>query len=256
MNVAVRGDGFYRDKVLDHALRPRNYGRLNDADLAHEEHNLLCGDTIGLDLRVTGDRIVDVRFHGQGCAVSLAAASMFTERLRGLRVAEGLALSDEDMLADLEVELPLSRRSCALLSRKALRAAVLGAGSEEEDDGAGYLPSRRTVGSTTKEGIAVRDLHVDEVWPLIQSGEYEVIDVREAWEHAAGHIPGARHVALAAILADPASLAFRDKTIFACEVGRHSAVASETAAALGVRDVVNVRGGHRAWREARLPEET
>jgi nitrogen fixation protein NifU and related proteins len=254
--VAVGDDGFYRDRVLDHATHPRNYGRLDDADLAHEEHNLLCGDTIGLDLRVTADRIADVRFHGEGCAVSLAAASLFTERLRGLRVAEALALSDEDLLADLEVDLPLSRRSCALLPRKAFRAAILGAGGEEEDDGAGYPLSRRTVGSTMgEEGAAARQLLVDQVWRLIQSGDYEVIDLREAWEHAAGHIPGARHLPLAAILADPASVALRDKTIFACEVGQQSAAASETAAALGMRDVVNVRGGHRAWRAARLPEE-
>jgi rhodanese-related sulfurtransferase len=100
-----------------------------------------------------------------------------------------------------------------------------------------------------------RDLKLDEVKPLIDGGDYEVVDVREGWERERGHIPGSRHVVLSSILANPAGLQFRDRTIFVCEVGERSAVASEMAVALGVRDVVNFRGGHRAWREAGLPVE-
>ncbi|MFZ0216770.1 MAG: rhodanese-like domain-containing protein [Candidatus Dormiibacterota bacterium] len=101
-----------------------------------------------------------------------------------------------------------------------------------------------------------QDLKLDEIRKLIDSGDYEVVDVREGWEHANGHIPGSRNVVLASILANPNGQQFRDKTIFACEVGERSAVASEMAVALGVKDVVNFRGGHKAWREAGLPVET
>jgi rhodanese-related sulfurtransferase len=100
-----------------------------------------------------------------------------------------------------------------------------------------------------------RDLKLDEIKPLIDSGEYEVVDVREGWEHAQGHIPGARLVVLSQILANPHSVKFRDRTIFVCEIGERSAVASEMAVALGVLDVVNFRGGHKAWRQAGLPLE-
>lgn len=100
-----------------------------------------------------------------------------------------------------------------------------------------------------------RDLKLDEIRKLIDSGEYEVVDVREGWEHAGGHIPGSRNVVLASILANPGAAQFKDHTIFACEVGERSAVASEMAVALGVKDVVNFRGGHKAWREAGLPQE-
>ena len=99
-----------------------------------------------------------------------------------------------------------------------------------------------------------RDARVDEIQELIQDG-YEVVDVRENDEWARGHIPGARHVVLASILANPGGQRFRDRSIFVCEVGERSAVASEMAAALGVREVVNFRGGTRAWREAGLPLE-
>ena len=101
-----------------------------------------------------------------------------------------------------------------------------------------------------------RDLKLDEIRKLIESGDYEVVDVREGWERERGHIPGSRHVVLGQILANPGGQQFKDKTIFACEVGERSAVASEMAVALGVKDVVNFRGGHKAWREAGLPVET
>jgi rhodanese-related sulfurtransferase len=100
-----------------------------------------------------------------------------------------------------------------------------------------------------------RDLKLDDIKALIDTGEYDLVDVREGWEHAGGHIPGSRNVVLSRILANPAGMQFRDRTIFVCEVGERSAVASEMAVALGVQDVVNFRGGHRAWREAGLPLE-
>jgi rhodanese-related sulfurtransferase len=100
-----------------------------------------------------------------------------------------------------------------------------------------------------------RDLKLDEIKPLIESGKHEVVDVREGWERERGHIPGSRHVVLNQILANPGSLQFKDGTIFVCEVGERSAVASEMAVALGVKDVVNFRGGHKAWRDAGLPLE-
>ncbi len=98
-----------------------------------------------------------------------------------------------------------------------------------------------------------QDLKLDEIKPLIESGDYEVVDVREGWERERGHIPGSRHVVLSRILADPMSLKFQDGTIFVCEIGERSAVASEMAVALGVKRVVNFRGGHKAWRDAGLP---
>ncbi|HUZ89505.1 MAG TPA: rhodanese-like domain-containing protein [Candidatus Acidoferrales bacterium] len=101
-----------------------------------------------------------------------------------------------------------------------------------------------------------RDLRLDEIRPLIEGGDYQVVDVREGWERDQGHIPGSRHVVLASLLANPGGASFPDRTIFVCEVGERSAVACEMAVALGVPEVVNFRGGHRAWREAGLPMET
>ena len=101
-----------------------------------------------------------------------------------------------------------------------------------------------------------RDLKVDEIKRLVDEGGREVVDVREDWEWNKGHLPGARHVVLSSILANPTKQQFKDGTIFVCQVGERSAVASEMAVALGVKDVVNFRGGTKAWRDAGLPLET
>jgi hydroxyacylglutathione hydrolase len=104
------------------------------------------------------------------------------------------------------------------------------------------------------EQTPYRDLKIDDIRKLMDDG-YQVVDVREDWEWQRGHIPGARHVVLASILANPGGQKFSDRTIFACEVGERSAVAAEMAVALGAQDVVNFRGGTKAWREAGLPLE-
>ena len=106
----------------------------------------------------------------------------------------------------------------------------------------------------TNDDAPFRDLKIDEIRPLIDDG-YEIVDVREDWEWKKGHMPGARHVVLSDILANPNAQKFRDRTIFVCAVGERSAVAAEMAVALGVKDVVSFRGGTKAWKEAGLPLE-
>ena len=106
----------------------------------------------------------------------------------------------------------------------------------------------------TEPQAPYRDLKVDDIRKLIDEG-YEVVDVREDWEWQRGHVPGARHVILASILNMGDRGQFRDRSIFVCEVGERSTVASEMAVSLGVQDVVNFRGGTKAWRDAGLPLE-
>ena len=58
-------DQFYREYILDHYKNPRNYGRLENPDITHEEDNPLCGDVIGMDFRLKDGVIEDIRFHGR-----------------------------------------------------------------------------------------------------------------------------------------------------------------------------------------------
>ena len=74
----------YRDVILDHNKRPRNFGRLDPCDTAADGNNPLCGDRLTVTLRLQGDRIDDIRFEGRGCAISTASASLMTEAVKGL----------------------------------------------------------------------------------------------------------------------------------------------------------------------------
>ena len=73
----------YRDVILDHNRKPRNFGHLEHADKHAEGHNPLCGDRLTVELKMSGDRIEDVRFEGKGCAISTASASLMTEAIKG-----------------------------------------------------------------------------------------------------------------------------------------------------------------------------
>jgi nitrogen fixation protein NifU and related proteins len=84
----------YRDVILDHNRRPRNFGPLEPADASVEGFNPMCGDRLTLKLKLTADRIADIRFEGQGCAISTASASLMTEAVKGKTRAEALELFD------------------------------------------------------------------------------------------------------------------------------------------------------------------
>jgi nitrogen fixation NifU-like protein len=84
----------YRDVILDHNRRPRNFGGLEPADASVEGFNPLCGDRLTVRLQMKDDKISDIRFEGQGCAISTASASLMTEAVKGRSRADALQLFD------------------------------------------------------------------------------------------------------------------------------------------------------------------
>ncbi len=132
----------YQEVILDHNRSPRNFGRLDDADLQADGHNPLCGDRLSITLKLTGDRVTDLRFEGSGCAISKASASLMTEGVKGLTlddlhrlferfhrlVTDRTAPVDDAGLGKLAVfagvrDYP-ARVKCAILAWHTLRAAV------------------------------------------------------------------------------------------------------------------------------------
>jgi sulfur-carrier protein adenylyltransferase/sulfurtransferase len=91
---------------------------------------------------------------------------------------------------------------------------------------------------------------------LIESGSVSVIDVREDWEYARGHIPNAKLIPLKKIISAAQEHVEGDNLVFVCEVGQRSAVAAEFAAALGKQNLYNLEGGTSAWRSLGYPVET
>lgn len=122
----------YGRAILEHFRRPRNYGPLPNATAEAEAANALCGDRVRLALTVdaAGERIEEARFTANACAICIAAASLLTERLRAMTRAAAAALTDDEMVAMLEGDVPAARRRCAVLPVEALRGALASIGAQ------------------------------------------------------------------------------------------------------------------------------
>jgi nitrogen fixation protein NifU and related proteins len=126
-------DQFYREYILDHCKNPRNFGRLEHPDITHEEDNPLCGDVVGMDFRVEDGVIEDIRFHGRGCAISQASASLLTERLKGVSLDDAKKINKQDVLDELGIDISPARIKCALLALKVLKVGAYGLAGEDEE---------------------------------------------------------------------------------------------------------------------------
>ncbi|MBI3872941.1 MAG: SUF system NifU family Fe-S cluster assembly protein [candidate division Zixibacteria bacterium] len=90
----VELDALYRDTVLDHYRSPRGRKTLDRVDLSRDGHNPLCGDRLTLSLKLSGDKIADVAVKGNGCAISIASASMLAEMLPGMTRGDAQRLAE------------------------------------------------------------------------------------------------------------------------------------------------------------------
>lgn len=144
-------DDLYQEIILDHYRNRRNAGRLDNATVAVDQNNPLCGDEIHLELLIEDGRLTNVAHSGDGCSISQSSASMMSEVLEGKTEDEALDLvehfrlvmhgdqdADEDRLGDaiaLEgvAKYPV-RIKCALLSWMAAKDAIL---THRSDDNGG-----------------------------------------------------------------------------------------------------------------------
>lgn len=123
-------DSYYRENILDHYKNPRNFGKLNKPTAGFKMFNSACGDVISMEVKTattpsSGKTIIDIKFQGEGCAVSMASASLLTAYAKGKEVQDILALGTEDVLKLLSITLTPSRLKCALLPLETLQKTLL-----------------------------------------------------------------------------------------------------------------------------------
>lgn len=99
--MAELGD-LYQQVILDHNRSPRNFRVMEDAQRVASGDNPLCGDKIKVYLKLEGDVIEEVSFHGSGCAISQASASLMTTTVLGRTADEANELFRmfHDMVTD------------------------------------------------------------------------------------------------------------------------------------------------------------
>jgi NifU-like protein involved in Fe-S cluster formation len=113
----------YSETLLEHFRAPRNVGLMRNPDAVGEAEDGSCGDLVRFSLRVTDGRVAEARFQTFGCGPSIAAASLLTELVAGLRIDELDRLTAEAVERALG-GLPDDRRHAAAVAIGALRAAA------------------------------------------------------------------------------------------------------------------------------------
>src|SRR4030067_3361149 len=118
----------YREEVWHHPRNPRNRGKVADPTFESHATNPLCGDTLDLQIKMQGQppKVSEIAFQANACTVSVAAASMLTEKVKGMTEKELAELDEKDVISWFGGSLTTSRTECALLPLKALRDALKG----------------------------------------------------------------------------------------------------------------------------------
>ncbi len=110
----------YQELILDHYKNPKNFGKLDKPDKVIEINNPLCGDKFNMYAKVKGDIIENVAFTGEGCAISVASASMLTEYSKGKKISDLKKLNTPFILKLIGIDLSPNRLKCALLPLEGL----------------------------------------------------------------------------------------------------------------------------------------
>lgn len=113
----------YTEKVMDHFTNPRNVGEIKDADGIGEVGNAKCGDIMRIYLKVTDNRITDIKFKTFGCGAAIATSSMVTEMVKGKSLDEALKISNQ-AVAEALGGLPPVKMHCSNLAADALQEAI------------------------------------------------------------------------------------------------------------------------------------
>lgn len=114
----------YREQILDHYKNPQNFGQLKGANVVVKETNASCGDEFEFFLKLDAGKIVDIKFQGVGCAISMAANSLVSEAVKGKTLQQVKTMTEKDVFRLLGVTVNPGRIRCATLPLRALKKGL------------------------------------------------------------------------------------------------------------------------------------
>ena len=113
----------YSEVVMDHFMKPRNVGTIENADGIGQVGNAKCGDIMKIYLKIENDIIADVKFETFGCGSAIASSSMATEMIKGKPISEALNLTNKAVVEALN-GLPAQKIHCSVLAEEAIKSAL------------------------------------------------------------------------------------------------------------------------------------
>ena len=115
----------YREEILEHWRNPQNFGVIPNADLVIDQINPLCGDEVTFYFKIKKGKIADVKFSGNGCAISVASASILSENIKNKKISALSKITGEDVLKLIGGNIAPARLKCVFLSLEAVRKISL-----------------------------------------------------------------------------------------------------------------------------------
>ena len=119
----------YKEHILDLYKNPKNKKILNNFNSEFSKNNPICGDKIKIQLLIQKNKIKDMGFTGDGCAISQASASLLTDKIKNMPIKQVKNLTKEDVLGLLKIPISYARLNCALLPLDAINGALENAGN-------------------------------------------------------------------------------------------------------------------------------
>jgi len=113
-------DDLYKEIILEHYRNPENRGEI-EGGIEADEANMLCGDKLRIMVKLDGKKIVEAKFTGGGCAISMAAADMLLTKVVGMTLKEVKEIKGEEVEEMLGVKLTPARKKCAYLGLEVLK---------------------------------------------------------------------------------------------------------------------------------------
>ncbi|PIO08246.1 Fe-S cluster protein [Candidatus Pacearchaeota archaeon CG10_big_fil_rev_8_21_14_0_10_34_12] len=128
----MKSEDMYKRHILELYKNPKNFGKIENATnkktavnpIQHTEENTFCGDEITIYLVVKNDKIENVKFTGEGCAISIASASLLTDKIKGMNVEDVKKMDSNEVLKLLKIDVNPGRIKCALLPLEAVKKSL------------------------------------------------------------------------------------------------------------------------------------